>query len=159
AVIALYRPGPMGANSHINYAQRKNGLQPIEYLHPELAEALEPVLGETYGLIVYQEQVVEIACQLAGYSMGSADLLRKAMGKKKKDVLDAEYPGFEKGMLGRGFSPGSIRALWNTLVPFSDYAFNKAHTAMYGLLAYWTAYLKAPTPPSSWPRCSRRFEA
>ena len=146
AVIALYRPGPMGANSHINYAQRKNGLQPIEYLHSELAQALEPILKETYGLIVYQEQVVEIACHLAGYTMGSADLLRKAMGKKKKDVLDAEYPGFEKGMLDRGFSAGSIKALWNTLVPFSDYAFNKAHTAMYGLLAYWTAYLKAHYP-------------
>jgi len=146
ALIALYRPGPMGADSHTNYAQRKNGQQEIKYLHPELAEALEPVLGETYGLIVYQEQVVEIARQLAGYTMGSADLLRKAMGKKKKEVLDAEYVNFEKGMQARTFSAASIKALWDTLIPFSDYAFNKAHSAMYGRLAYWTAYLKAHHP-------------
>ncbi len=146
ALIALYRPGPMGANSHTNYAERKNGRQEIKYLHPELADALEPVLGDTYGLIVFQEQVVEIARQLAGYTMGSADLLRKAMGKKKKEVLDAEYVNFEKGMRERDFSPGSIQALWDVLVPFSDYAFNKAHSAMYGRLAYWTAYLKANYP-------------
>jgi len=146
AVIALYRPGPMGANSHYNYAYRKNGQQQVEYLHPELAEALEPVLGETYGLIVYQEQVLEIAQRLAGYTMGKADLLRKAMGKKKREVLEAEYVDFEAGMRGRGFSPESIKALWDILVPFSDYAFNKAHTAMYAVMAYRMAYLKAHYP-------------
>ncbi|MGB3685917.1 MAG: DNA polymerase III subunit alpha [Ornithinimicrobium sp.] len=146
AVGALYRPGPMGANSHTNYALRKNGRQEVSYPHPELAEALEPILGTTYGLIVYQEQVMEIAQRLAGYTLGKADLLRRAMGKKKREVLDAEYVGFEEGMLTRGYSPASIKALWDILVPFSDYAFNKAHSAAYGLVSYWTAYLKANYP-------------
>jgi len=146
AVGALYRPGPMGANSHTNYALRKNKQQEVTYLHRELAEALEPILGTTYGLIVYQEQVMAIAQQLAGYTLGKADLLRRAMGKKKREVLDAEYVGFEQGMLANGFSAESIKALWDVLVPFSDYAFNKAHSAAYGLVSYWTAYLKANYP-------------
>ncbi len=146
AVGALYRPGPMGANSHTNYALRKNGRQDVSYPHPELAQALESILGTTYGLIVYQEQVMEIAQKLAGYTLGKADLLRRAMGKKKREVLDAEYVGFEQGMLASGFSPSSIKALWDVLVPFSDYAFNKAHSAAYGLVSYWTAYLKANYP-------------
>ncbi len=146
AVGALYRPGPMGANSHTNYALRKNKQQEVTYLHPELAEALEPILGTTYGLIVYQEQVMAIAQQLAGYTLGKADLLRRAMGKKKREVLDAEYVGFESGMKANGFSAESIKALWDVLVPFSDYAFNKAHSAAYGLVSYWTAYLKANFP-------------
>ncbi|HEX5510418.1 MAG TPA: DNA polymerase III subunit alpha [Actinomycetales bacterium] len=146
AVGALYRPGPMGANSHTNYALRKNKQQDVEYLHPDLAEALEPILGTTYGLIVYQEQVMEIAQKLAGYTLGKADLLRRAMGKKKREVLDAEYVGFEAGMKENGFSAAAIKALWDVLVPFSDYAFNKAHSAAYGLVSYWTAYLKANYP-------------
>ena len=113
---------------------------------PSSREALEPILGTTYGLIVYQEQVMAIAQKLAGYTLGKADLLRRAMGKKKREVLDAEYVGFEKGMLERGFSPASIKTLWDVLVPFSDYAFNKAHSAAYGLVSYWTAYLKANYP-------------
>ena len=99
AALALYRPGPMGANAHTNFALRKNGKQQIDYIHPELTEALEPILNMTYGLIIYQEQVMEIAQKLAGYTLGNADLLRRAMGKKKKEVLDAEYVNFEKGML------------------------------------------------------------
>ena len=146
AVGALYRPGPMGAGSHTNYALRKNGLQPITPIHPELEQALEEILGATYGLIVYQEQVLLIAQKLAGYSLGKADLLRKAMGKKKREVLDAEYVGFEAGMTARGFSAPAVKALWDVLVPFSDYAFNKAHSAAYGLVSYWTAYLKANYP-------------
>ncbi len=146
AVGALYRPGPMGAGSHTNYALRKNGLQPVSYPHDELAEALEPILGTTYGLIVYQEQVMAIAQQLAGYSLGKADLLRRAMGKKKREVLDAEFVGFRDGMRANGFSDASIKTLWDVLVPFSDYAFNKAHSAAYGLVSYWTAYLKANYP-------------
>ncbi|PWD50018.1 DNA polymerase III subunit alpha [Serinibacter arcticus] len=143
AVGALYRPGPMGANSHTNYALRKNGLQEIEPIHPELAEALEDLLGQTYGLIVYQEQVMAIAQHLAGYTLGEADLLRRAMGKKKKEVLDKEYIPFSNGMKKNGFSDKAIKTLWDVLVPFSDYAFNKAHSAAYGLVSYWTAYLKA----------------
>ncbi|MEZ5092383.1 DNA polymerase III subunit alpha [Nocardioides sp.] len=146
AVGALYRPGPMGADSHNKYARRKNGREPIEPIHPELAEALDPVLGETYGLIVYQEQVMEIAQVLAGFTLGQADNLRRAMGKKKKEELDKQYAGFQAGMLERGFSQRAIDTLWEILVPFSDYAFNKAHSAAYGVVSYWTAYLKANYP-------------
>jgi DNA polymerase-3 subunit alpha len=146
AVGALYRPGPMGANSHTNYALRKNGQQEITPIHPELAEPLEEILGQTYGLIVYQEQVMAIAQKVAGYSLGKADLLRRAMGKKKKSVLDAEYVGFEAGMKENGFSAAAVKTLWDILVPFADYAFNKAHSAAYGLISYWTAYLKANYP-------------
>jgi len=146
AVLALYRPGPMGADSHTNYALRKNGAQAITPLHPELADALDDILGETYGLIVYQEQVMEIARRLAGYSLAQADLLRRAMGKKKKEELDYQFEGFQSGMRGNGYSDAAITTLWEILVPFSDYAFNKAHSAAYGLVSYWTGYLKAHYP-------------
>lgn len=146
AVSALYRPGPMGADSHNKYAHRKNGRQPIEPIHPALAEALEPVLGETYGLIVYQEQVMAIAQVLAGFSLGAADNMRRAMGKKKKEELDKQYAGFEAGMLERGYPQAAVKTLWEILVPFADYAFNKSHSAAYGVITYWTAYLKANYP-------------
>jgi DNA polymerase III subunit alpha len=146
AVSALYRPGPMGADSHNKYARRKNGREAIEPIHPALAEALEPVLGETYGLIVYQEQVMAIAQVLAGFTLGAADNLRRAMGKKKKEELDKQYAGFRAGMLERGFPQPAIDKLWEILLPFSDYAFNKSHSAAYGVITYWTAYLKANYP-------------
>ncbi|GAA4108195.1 DNA polymerase III subunit alpha [Nocardioides fonticola] len=146
AVSALYRPGPMGADSHNKYAHRKNGRQPIEPIHPALAEALEPVLGETYGLIVYQEQVMAIAQVLAGFSLGAADNMRRAMGKKKKEELDKQYAGFRDGMLERGYPQDAVDTLWEILVPFADYAFNKSHSAAYGVITYWTAYLKANYP-------------
>jgi DNA polymerase III subunit alpha len=146
AVSALYRPGPMGADSHNKYARRKNGREPIDPIHPALAEALEPVLGETYGLIVYQEQVMAIAQVLAGFSLGAADNMRRAMGKKDADKLAKEYDGFEAGMLERGYPQDAITVLWETLVPFADYAFNKSHSAAYGVITYWTAYLKANYP-------------
>jgi DNA polymerase-3 subunit alpha len=143
AVGALYRPGPMGMDSHNKYARRKTGREPIVPIHPELEEPLDEILGETYGLTVYQEHVLAIVRKVAGYSLGQADLLRKAMGKKKREILDAEYVPFEEGMLANGYSRSAVKALWDVLVPFSDYAFNKAHAAAYGLLSYWTAYLKA----------------
>ncbi|GAA4902835.1 DNA polymerase III subunit alpha [Tessaracoccus lubricantis] len=146
AALALYRPGPMGAQSHTNYALRKTGQQEIVPIHPELEEPLEDILSTTYGLIVYQEQVQQIAQRVAGYSLGRADLLRRAMGKKKKEVLDAEFVPFSEGMRANGYSDAAIKALWEILVPFSDYAFNKAHTAAYGVISYWTAYLKANYP-------------
>ncbi|HEX5740775.1 MAG TPA: DNA polymerase III subunit alpha [Pilimelia sp.] len=146
AVGALYRPGPMGANAHNEYADRKNGRKPVVPIHPELGEALADILGDTYGLIVYQEQVMAIAQKLAGYTLGAADLLRRAMGKKKKEILDKEYVPFSDGMKAKGFSDDAIKTLWDILVPFSDYAFNKAHSAAYGLVSYWTAYLKANHP-------------
>ncbi|MCC5034531.1 DNA polymerase III subunit alpha [Streptomyces sp. WAC 00631] len=146
AVSALYRPGPMGMNSHINYALRKNGQQEITPIHPELEEPLKEVLDITHGLIVYQEQVQKAAQVLAGYSLGQADLLRRAMGKKKKEVLDAEFVNFQKGAREKGFSDEAIQAVWDVLVPFAGYAFNKAHSSAYGLVSYWTAYLKANYP-------------
>ncbi len=146
ALIALYRPGPMGANSHTNYALRKNGQQPITPIHPELAEPLADILDTTYGLIVYQEQVMAIAQRVAGFSLGQADILRRAMGKKKKSELDKQFADFEAGMLANGYSKQAVSVLWEILVPFSDYAFNKAHSAAYGVISYWTAYLKAHYP-------------
>ncbi|HQR80888.1 MAG TPA: DNA polymerase III subunit alpha, partial [Actinomycetota bacterium] len=146
AVLALYRPGPMGANAHNDYADRKNGRQPVTPIHPELAEPLEDILAETYGVIVYQEQVMTIAQRVAGYSLGQADLLRRAMGKKKKEILDQEFGPFADGMRDNGYGEDAISTLWEILVPFADYAFNKAHSAGYGLVSYWTAYLKANYP-------------
>jgi DNA polymerase-3 subunit alpha len=146
AVIALYRPGPMGVNAHNDYADRKNKRQEVIPIHPELVDALSDILGDTYGLIVYQEQVMAIAQKVAGFSLGRADLLRKAMGKKNKDILDKEYVNFEKGMTDNGFSKSAIDKLWETLIPFSDYAFNRAHSAGYGMVSYWTGYLKANYP-------------
>ncbi len=146
AVGALYRPGPMGADSHNKYARRKTGREEVVAIHPELAEPLEDILGETYGLIVYQEQVMAIAQKLAGYSLGQADLLRRAMGKKKKAELDKQFETFSAGMQERGYSMAAVKTLWDILLPFSDYAFNKAHSAAYGVVSYWTAYLKANYP-------------
>ena len=146
ALIALYRPGPMSMESHTNYAKRKNGLQKIEPIHPELDEPLKAVLDETYGLIIYQEQVQSAARILAGYSLGKADVLRRAMGKKKPEVLAKEKVPFFAGMKEHGYSEQAANAIWEILVPFSGYAFNKAHSAAYGLISYWTAYLKTHYP-------------
>jgi len=146
AVLALYRPGPMGVDAHTDYAKRKNGLQDIKPIHPELEEPLRDILSETYGLIVYQEQIMHIAQKVAGYSLGQADLLRRAMGKKKKEILDEAYGGFADGMKNNGFSQAAITALWDTVLPFAGYAFNKSHAAGYGLVSFWTAYLKANYP-------------
>jgi DNA polymerase III subunit alpha len=144
AVIALYRPGPM-ASAPV-YADRKTGRKPVTPIHPELAEPLEDVLGESYGLLVYQEDVMFAAQKLAGYSSASADLLRRAMGKKKKEILDKEYEPFAAGMKANGYSDDAIKTIWDVMVPFSGYAFNKAHAAGYALISYWTAYLKANFP-------------
>jgi DNA polymerase-3 subunit alpha len=146
AVLALYRPGPMAANAHTNYAHRKNGRQEIEPIHPELKDALEPILGTTFHLLVYQEQIMAVARELAGYTLGGADLLRRAMGKKKPEILAKEFENFQAGMRKNGYSDEAIQALWDVMLPFSGYAFNKSHTAGYGLVAYWTAYLKANYP-------------
>jgi DNA polymerase-3 subunit alpha len=146
ALGALYRPGPMGVGSHTNYALRKNGQQGITPIHPELEEPLREILEPTYGLIVYQEQVQRAAQILAGYTLGQADLLRRAMGKKKKEILDKEFQPFHAGCKERGYSDAAIKAVWDVLVPFAGYAFNKAHSAAYGLVSYWTAYLKANYP-------------
>lgn len=146
ATIALYRPGPMGMNSHNIYANRKNGREPVLPIHPELEEALKDIVGETYGVICYQEQVMAIAQKLAGYTMGEADSLRRIMGKKKASELDKEYPVFRDGMKKNGYSDDAVETIWNTLIPFAEYGFNKSHSAGYGLISYITAYLKANYP-------------
>ncbi|MFJ2087535.1 DNA polymerase III subunit alpha [Micromonospora chokoriensis] len=146
AVLALYRPGPMAANSHNEYADRKNNRKPVLPIHPELKDVLEEILGETYHLVVYQEHVMAIAQKLAGYSLGSADLLRRAMGKKKKEILEASYAEFMAGMATNGYTAEAAQAVWDVLLPFSGYGFNKSHTAGYGIVSFWTAYLKANYP-------------
>src|SRR6202007_3071317 len=119
----------MGVNSHTNDALRKNGQQEIVPIHPELEEPLREILEPTYGLIVYQEQVQRAAQILAGYTLGQADLLRRAMGKKKKEILDKEFVPFQAGCREHGYSDKAIQAIWDVLVPFSGYAFKKSHTA------------------------------
>ncbi len=146
AVIALYRPGPMGMNSHTKYALRKNGLEEVDAIHPELAEPLADILGETYGLVIYQEQVMAAAQKVAGFTLSQADTLRKAMGKKDLKVLNKEFANFAAGMEKNGYSTDAASALWGIMVPFSDYGFNKSHGAAYAVLSYWTAYLKANYP-------------
>jgi DNA polymerase-3 subunit alpha len=147
AILALGRPGPMEAKSHINYGLRKSGQQKVAPIHPELGEPLEEILGETYHLVVYQEQVLAVARKLAGYTLGGADILRRAMGKKKKAEMDKQWELFSAGMKKNGYSDGAIQAVWDVLTPFSAYGFNKSHTAGYGMVAYWTAYLKANYGP------------
>lgn len=143
AALALYRPGPMGVNAHMDYADRKNGRKPIEPIHPELAEPIHDILEESYGLIVYQEQIMKISQKVANYTAGQADGFRKAMGKKKPEVLEKEFVTFEGGMKENGYSDDAIQTLWDTILPFAGYAFNKSHAAGYGLVSFWTAYLKA----------------
>ena len=146
AAIALYRPGPMGENSHTNYALRKNGRQANEPIHSTLKEPLADILDPTYGLIIYQEQVMAAAQKVAGFSLAEADVLRKAMGKKDEAELKKLFESFSAGMLANGYQSEAVNRLWETLLPFAGYAFNKAHSACYGVISYWTAYLKANFP-------------
>jgi DNA polymerase-3 subunit alpha len=140
ALVALYRPGPM-ANIP-TYCARKLGQEEAEYLHPKL----EAVLKETHGVIIYQEQVMQIAQILSGYSLGEADLLRRAMGKKIKAEMDAQRARFVDGAVERGLEKGIADQIFDLLAKFADYGFNKSHAAAYALVAYQTAYLKANYP-------------
>ncbi len=140
AVVALFRPGPM--DNIPMFINRKQGAEPIEYLHPDL----EPVLKETYGIMVYQEQVMQAAQVLAGYSLGGADLLRRAMGKKIKSEMDAQRETFIKGAGARGITREKANEIFDTIDKFAGYGFNKSHAAAYALVAYQTAYLKANYP-------------
>jgi DNA polymerase-3 subunit alpha len=142
ALVALYRPGPLSANMHVEYAERKHGRKPVSYPHPDL----EPILAPTYGVIVYQEQVMEIAVQMAGYTMGQADLLRKAMGKKIREELVPHRETFVKGALANGYPERLAQEVFDLIVPFADYGFNASHACGYALIAYETAYLKARHP-------------
>ena len=146
AAIALYRPGPMGMNTHTNYAKRKNGLQANIPIHPSLELPLKEILGPTYGLIVYQEQVMAAAQKVANFTLSQADNLRKAMGKKDANELDGLFTAFKAGMVENGYPEDAVSVLWDTLLPFAGYAFNKSHSAAYGVISYWTAYLKANYP-------------
>ncbi len=142
ALVALYRPGPMSNNWHNAYADRKNGRQAVDYPHP----ATEEVLKDTYGLMIYQEQVMEIARQLAGYSMADADSLRKAMGKKIPAIMRKERDKFVAGAVAQGHDEKFGAELFDSIEGFAGYGFNKSHSACYGLVAYQTAYLKAHYP-------------
>jgi DNA polymerase-3 subunit alpha len=140
ALVALYRPGPM-ANIP-TYCLRKHGLEQPDYIHPKL----EPILKETYGVIIYQEQVMQIAQLLAGYSLGEADLLRRAMGKKIRKEMEQQRGRFVSGAIERGVERGQAEAIFELLARFADYGFNKSHAAAYALVAYQTAYMKANYP-------------
>lgn len=143
AILALYRPGPMAANAHRGYADRKNGKERISYPHRELEAPLKSVLGETYGFVVYQEQVLEILRICCGYTYASAEKIFNAMRKKDTQKMLEAKPDFSKRMSENGYSEECSEALWEVLVPFSDYSFNRSHTTGYGVNSYWTAYLKA----------------
>jgi DNA polymerase-3 subunit alpha len=140
ALIALYRPGPM--EQIPGYIERAHDPSKIEYLHP----ALEDITKETYGILVYQEQIVLLLQKLAGYSPGEADMVRKAIGKKKRDIMAKEEPRFIAGCAKAGMDEGMARKLWNLIQPFADYSFNRAHSACYAYVAYQTAWLKAHYP-------------
>lgn len=140
AMVALYRPGPLAEIPR--YINGKNNPKEITYLH----SSLEPILSPTYGVMVYQEQIIMLLQLVAGYSAGQADLVRKAIGKKKRDIMAAEEPKFIEGCKKQGLSEHQARKLWEQIQPFADYSFNKAHATCYGMIAYWTAYLKAHYP-------------
>jgi DNA polymerase III subunit alpha len=142
ALVALYRPGPMAANMHFEYADRKNGRKKVEYLHPDA----EAVLSDTFGLMIYQEKLMRVAQQFAGYSLADADLLRKACGKKVREVMAKERRRFVESVAANGYSSELGEKWFDIIEPFADYAFPKAHAFGYGLIAYQTAYLKANYP-------------
>src|SRR5438874_2649127 len=140
ALVALYRPGPM---AHIpSYIARREGREAATPPDPSLADVLE----ESYGIIVYQDQVLQVVCKLAGYSLGQADVLRRAMGKKEKEVMAREGPKFIEAVVANGYPRMTAESVWELLQPFAGYAFNKAHAYCYALVAYQTAYLKANYP-------------
>jgi DNA polymerase III subunit alpha len=142
ALVALYRPGPLNAGMHIHYASRKHGREPVTYPH----EDLEEILGDTYGVLVYQEQVMQIAVRMAGYSMAEADDLRKAMGKKIREKLIPHREKFLAQASERGYAKKLVDDVFELITPFADYGFNASHACAYGYVAYQTAYLKSHHP-------------
>lgn len=146
AVLALYRPGPMGANSHNEFANRKRSSLQVQYPHHEYEAKLADVLSPTYGLIVFQEQVLKILSIVGGYTYATAGLIFDAMRKKDTQKMLAAKPDFDKRLENNGYSQEAREALWETLVPFSDYSFNKSHSIGYAMVSYWTAYLKTHYP-------------
>lgn len=142
ALVALYRPGPLNSGMVDDFINRKHGKAKADYMHPKLEPALKP----TYGVIVYQEQVMQIAQELAGYSLASADLLRRAMGKKKPEEMAKHRSIFVEGAVARQVAPKQAEHLFDLMEKFAEYGFNKSHSAAYALVAYQTAYLKAHYP-------------
>lgn len=142
AVLALYRPGPLGSGMVDDFVKRKKGEAEIDYFHPDLRESLDP----TYGVIVYQEQVMQISQIIGGYTLGGADLLRRAMGKKKKEEMDKHRALFTDGALKKGYEAALAEKLFDLMAMFAEYGFNKSHTAAYAVISYHTAYLKAYYP-------------
>ncbi len=142
AAVALYRPGPMGAGMHEDFVRRKHGLAPIASLHP----VIDDVVAPTYGVIVYQEQVMEIAQKLAGYTLGGADLLRRAMGKKKPEEMAKQKSVFVEGAKAKDVDESEAERIFSLLEYFAGYGFNKSHSAAYALITYQTAWLKAHYP-------------
>ncbi len=142
ALLALYRPGPMKADLHNEYARRKHGRSKVSLLHDDLGKFLDA----TYGLLIYQEQVLQIAQKLAGFSLGEADMLRRAIGKKKRSEMEAQKAKFLSGIVECGYQESLGKELWDLIEGFADYAFNKSHSAGYGLVSYQTAWLKANYP-------------
>ncbi|WP_297446483.1 DUF655 domain-containing protein, partial [Desulfurobacterium sp.] len=142
ALVALYRPGPLSSGMVDSYIKRKHGLEEIDYIFPEL----EPVLKETYGLFIYQEQIMQIANILAGYSLGEADLLRRAMGKKKKEIMEEQRKIFIERAVKNGYPREKIEHLFDQIAKFAEYGFNKSHSTAYAYLSYVTAYLKTHYP-------------
>ena len=140
ALVALYRPGPMV--NIPDYCRIKNGEQPLQSQHA----SIDPILAETHGIIVYQEQVMQIAQAMAGYTLAQADILRKAIGKKIKSVMDAEQPQFLAGAAANGISDGKAKEVWDLMARFAEYGFNKSHAAAYAMVSYQTAWLKANHP-------------
>ena len=141
-LVALYRPGPLGSGMVTDFINGRHGRKIVTYLHP----LLEPILKDTFGVILYQEQVMEIASKLAGFTLGQADLLRRAMGKKKAEVLAAQRETFMRGAKERNVDAALAAEIFNLMAHFADYGFNKSHSAAYALVAYQTAYLKANYP-------------
>lgn len=141
-LVALYRPGPLGSGMVTDFINGRHGKKEVTYLHP----LLEPILKETFGVILYQEQVMQIVQVLAGFTLGQADLLRRAMGKKKHSILEAQKENFLNGAKARGIEEKLARTIFDLLTHFADYGFNKSHSAAYALVAYHTAYLKTHYP-------------
>jgi DNA polymerase-3 subunit alpha len=140
AMNALYRPGPMAEIPR--FIKGKNNAKSVEYLH----DSLKPILEDTYGVMVYQEQITQLLQLVAGYTAGEADLVRKAIGKKKRDIMQAEEPRFIEGCIKKGLTKSDAQKLWEQIQPFADYSFNRAHATCYAQISYWTAYLKANYP-------------
>lgn len=146
ALVALYRPGPMGVGAHVKYCARKRGDEPVEYPHPELAEVLEPVLGNSYGFMIYQEELMLAAQVVCGYSRAEADLLRRVVGKKKPEEMAKMEPEFISRGVANGFSEEAVRALWEDMLPAALYSFAKSHALAYSMITYRSAWLKANYP-------------